>query len=736
MARILICVAWPYANGTIHAGHIAGALLPADIFSRFQRMLGNEVLMVSGSDEHGTPITITAEKLHKTPQEIVDEYHNLNKSAIEKMNIFFDMYSRTSSEAHKRVVKEFILEIYEKGYVYPKLMVSPYCPNCNRFLPDRYVEGTCPYCNNPAARGDQCDNCDNTLDPLDLINPKCKICGTTPIFKETKHLFFKLSQFEKYIKNWLDSKTLWRDNVLNFTRKYLEGGLKDIPITRDIDWGVEVPVKGYENKRVYVWFEAVMGYLSASIAYSDLIKDPDYWKKFWTDSEAKHYYFLGKDNIPFHTIRWPAMLIAHGNLELPYNVPANEYLRFNSERFSKSRGIGFTIPELLANFDAEMLRFYLSLTLPELRDSDFSIPDLVNMVNQELIDKYANFINRTLIFTKNRFEKVPECYDLDEKDIDLLKNIENTANAMKEMVNNVELKKAFKEWLSLVRFANVYFDNSAPWDLYNSDLKKCKTKLHLSLRLARSLAIMSYPYLPVTSQRVWNMLGYDNDISKVAWDESLNDIALLQLKTPALLFKKLEVEEQYDEWEKLDLRVARIVDVTEHPDAERLYIFKVEVGEEYRTLIAGLRKYYTKEELTGRYAIILYNLEHAEIKTVKSEGMLLAADDSEQICLLLPEIKDTGIRVEANTQISDSDKILKHKNFEKLKFEVAKIEKIEENIVTVTGSNQYQIPYTAPKDWLGKYCILFFDKNRPMILHIKGYLVTLDRKIKLGGKVR
>lgn len=736
MTRILIGVAWPYANGAIHAGHMAGAILPADIFSRFQRMSGNEVLMVSGSDEHGTPITITAEKEHKTPQEIVDKYHNINKNVIDKMNIFFDLYSRTSSDVHKRVVKEFILEIYEKGFVYSKLMISPYCPHCNRFLPDRYVEGTCPYCGNPEARGDQCDNCGRTLDPSDLINSRCKICGTTPIFKDTKHLFFKLSEFEKILKVWLASKTFWRDNVLNFTKKYLEGGLKDIPITRDLDWGVEVPVNGYENKRIYVWFEAVIGYLSASIAYAESIKDPEYWKKFWTDPEAKHYYFLGKDNIPFHTIRWPAMLMAHGNLELPYNVPANEYLRFNSEKFSKSRGIGFTMPELLTNFDAETLRFYLSLNLPELRDSDFSLPDFVNMVNQELIDKYANFINRALTFTKSRFDKVPEYYELDDKDIELLKKIESTANAMKEMVNNVDLKKAFKEWLSLVRFANVYFDNSAPWDLYNSDLKKCKTKLHLSLRLARSLAIMSYPYLPVTSQRVWSMLGYDSDVSKVAWNESLNDIELLQLKAIELLFKKLELEEQFEEWQKLDLRVAKIVDVTEHLDAERLYILKIEVGEEQRTLIAGLRKHYTKEELLGRYVIILYNLESEEIRAVKSEGMLLAADDSEHVCLLLPEIKENGLKVEANTQISDSDKILKYKNFEKLKFEVAKIENVEDNIVTVTGSKQYKVPYAAPKEWLEKYCILFFDKNRPMILHIKDQLVTLDREIKLGGKVR
>jgi len=736
MTRILIGVAWPYANGAIHAGHMAGAILPADIFSRFQRMAGNEVLMISGSDEHGTPITITAEKEHKSPQEIVDKYHNINKDILEKMNILFDLYSRTSSEVHKRVVKEFILEIYGKGFVYPKFMVSPYCPQCNRFLPDRYVEGTCPYCGNPEARGDQCDNCGKTLDPSDLINPRCKICGTTPVFKDTEHLFFKLSEFEAKIKEWLDTKNFWRDNVLNFTRKYLDGGLKDIPITRDLDWGVEVPVKGYENKRIYVWFEAVIGYLSASIAYSESINDPDYWKKFWKDPEAKHYYFLGKDNIPFHTIRWPAMLMAHGDLELPYNVPANEYLRFDFAKFSKSRGIGFTMPDLLKNFDAEMLRFYLSLNLPELRDSDFTLPDFVNMVNQELIDKYANFINRALTFTKSRFGRVPEQYDLDDKDIELLKKIENTSNSMAEMINNVDLKKAFKEWLSLVRFANVYFDNSAPWDLYNSNMQKCKTKLHLSLRLARALAIMGYPYLPVTSQRIWNMLGYDSKISSITWSESLNDIETQQMKEPELLFKKLELEEQFEDWQKLDLRVARIIDVTEHPDADRLYVLKLEVGGEERTLIAGLRKHYLKEELAGRYVILLYNLEPAEIRAVKSEGMLLAADDSENVCLLLPEIQETGLKVEANSLIPDSGKILKYKNFEKLKFEVAKIEDIDGGTVTATGSKQYKVPYSAPKEWLGKYCILFFDKNRPMILHIKDHLVTLDRDIKPGGKVR
>ena len=407
MERLLIGVAWPYANGPIHVGHVAGCYLPPDIFARYHRMKGDEVLMVSGSDQHGTPITITADKEGVQPSEIAERFHEINSRALEQLGISFDLFFKTSHENHKVVVHDVFNKLLEQDLIYKQIMDSYFCNDCQKFLPDRYVEGECPHCGSPGARGDQCDDCGRTLDPVELIAPKCKLCGSYPEIRETEHFFFKLSEFQDKLLDYSADKDHWRHNTKNFTRNWLASGLRDRAITRDIKWGVEIPLDGYDEKRIYVWFEAVIGYLSTSKEWARRNGDENKWKDFWQDENTKHYYFLGKDNIPFHTIIWPAILLGYGGLNLPYDVPANEYLKFKGEQFSKSRGVSVDIPDYLETFDPDPLRYYLSINMPENRDADFAWDDFVNRNNTELVGTLGNFIHRSLTFTYKNFKSVP-----------------------------------------------------------------------------------------------------------------------------------------------------------------------------------------------------------------------------------------------------------------------------------------------------------------------------------------
>ncbi len=733
--RIFIGVAWPYANGPVHLGHMVGAYLPADIFARYQRMQGNEVLMVSGSDEHGTPITITAEKEGVSPQDIVDRYHRINSEVMEKMGISFDLYFRTSHKNHKEVVKRFFLRIMENGYLYKDKMLLPYCPSCKRFLPDRYVIGTCPYCGYENARGDQCDNCGKTLDPKDLINPRCAICGTTPEFRETEHIFFALSKLEKRILGWLEDKTYWRDNVLKFTRNFVKGGLKDRAITRDISWGVEVPLRGFENKRIYVWFDAVIGYLSASVEWAR--RNNKSWRAFWMDKETRHYYFLGKDNIPFHTIIWPAMLMAHGELNLPHNVVANEYLRFSGEKFSKSRGIGVWMPELLEAFHPDMIRFYGAMNLPENRDSDFTWEDFVQKVNEELIDKFANFVHRALIFAYRNFGEIPARDEVDELDREAIKRIMSTLKNMREYMDRVELKKAFKEWMDLARFGNVYFDRKAPWALCKESKEKCATAINIALQIVQALTILGAPFLPFTAEKIWKYLGNEDSVFEHDWNHAIKNLpAGRKLQKPEVLFKKIEREtERYEKWEQIDLRVAQVEKVEDHPNADKLYVLRINLGDEKRTLIAGLKRFYKKEELLGKKIVVVANLEPANFRGIKSEGMLLAGEDENTVAFLTPQGDvPPGAKVEASGVRASPDKVLKFKKFQKIKMEVVDLVKKEGKIVAL-GSKEYPIDYRAAEKWLGGQGVVFIDK-KPLILHVGDVPIAPEKRIARGGKIR
>ena len=399
MAKVLVCVAWPYANSPIHLGHVAGSLLPPDLFSRYRRLRGDEVLMVSGSDQHGTPITVRAEKEKVTPLEVAERYHGINKKAIEDLDIEFSLFTKTHTENHIKVVSDVFLDLLQKGHLYEKSTLQYYCPSCEKFLPDRYVEGTCPACGNEKARGDQCEQCGKPFEGGELQGAKCVHCTTVPELRETKHHFIRLSAFQERLIDWVKDKPYWRPSVQLFTQNWLEAGLEDRPITRDMEWGVPVPLPGQEGKVIYVWFDAVIGYLSASMEWAQRSGDPDAWKAYWTDPQVRSYYFLGKDNIPFHTIIWPAILMGRGGLNLPYDVPANEFLTFKGDKVSKSRGTTIDIPSLLKTYEPDIIRYYVAANMPENKDADFSWEDFETKVNNELVATLGNYYHRVLSFT-------------------------------------------------------------------------------------------------------------------------------------------------------------------------------------------------------------------------------------------------------------------------------------------------------------------------------------------------
>ena len=467
--RILAAVAWPYANGSIHIGHVAGTYLPADIFARYHRLRGNEVLMVSGSDAHGTPVTLTAEERGITPEEVFSKYQAEFLDSWERLGITFDLFTTTHTENHTKVSQDIFSKLLDRGYIYKDTMVQPFCENESRFLADRYVEGTCPICNFQGARGDQCDNCGRTLDPKDLLQMSCRICGSEPEFRETEHFFLRLSAFQDQLLEWVRKQEHWRPNVRNFTIGYLEGGLHDRAITRDIEWGVPLPVDGYEDKRIYVWFEAVIGYLSASIEWAHNSGTPEAWKPFWEDG-SRAFYFMGKDNIPFHTVIWPAMLLGYGGLNLPYDVPANEYLNFEGFKLSTSRNWAVWLPDYLDRYEPDPLRYVIAANLPETSDSDFSWREYVRRNNDELVATYGNLVHRVLSMLNRNFDGVvPEPGELGEASIGLLEEAQTRFDEVGSYLESVRLRQALQASMSLAQAANRYLDQKEPWRAVRND---------------------------------------------------------------------------------------------------------------------------------------------------------------------------------------------------------------------------------------------------------------------------
>ncbi len=543
--RIFIGVAWPYANGPLHLGHLAGCYLGADIFARYHRMRGNEVLMVSGSDTHGTPITIRADQEGISPAEVVERYHADFLASWERLGISFDLFTHTNTENHEKVVQDIFLSLLNQGYIYTDNMLLAFCPGCERFLPDRYVEGTCPHCSYERARGDQCDQCGRTLDSQELVQAFCILCGGPPEFTESEHFFLKLSAFQDSLLEWIKDQPHWRANVSNQTRSFLEGGLKDRAITRDLTWGVPIPLDGYEGKRIYVWFEAVIGYLSAAVEWAANSGQAERWEDFWKDPSTRSYYFIGKDNIPFHSIIWPAMIMGYGNgLNLPYDVPANEFLSLENRKFSTSQNWAVWVPDYLDRYEPDPLRYLLSINMPETGDADFSWSEFVRRNNEELVATYGNLVNRVLSFTYRNFEGlVPQARQLDEIDKQMLDAARAALDDVGNSLEHTRFKAAVGQAFGLAQEANRYLDAKAPWRSIKTDRDDAANTLNVSLQVINCLKVVLAPFLPFSSQKVHEYLGLEGTVEQERWDfEHL--IGEVQggsvLRQPAPLYIKLD----------------------------------------------------------------------------------------------------------------------------------------------------------------------------------------------------
>ena len=524
--NILVCTAWPYANGDLHIGHLAGAYLPPDIFARFHRLKGNNVLMVSGSDSHGTPITIRADAEGVSPQALFERFHTSFLDTFQKIGVSYNLFTHTDTENHYRVSQDIFTACLNNGYLFKKTEQQFYSESEGRFLPDRYIEGTCPHCGYDGARGDQCDNCKKLLEPTDLLNPRSKTDGSAPVLRETEHFYLDLTKLNQAVWEYLnDGKDHWRPNVINFSRQYVKDGLKGRPITRDIEWGVPIPLAGYEGKRLYVWFEAVIGYFSASIEWAKNQGNPEQWKAWWYQPEAKTYYFIGKDNIPFHTVIWPAELMATGRqlyednpakkLNLPYDVPSNEYLNMEGKKLSTSRNWAIWAPDLLERYDPDPIRFYLTMIAPETRDTDFTFDDFVRRNNDELVAAWGNLVNRVLGFAYKRFDgRAPFIgpAGLDEADRQILAEVEAGFESAGNLLGAVKLKAALEEVLRLTRTANVYLDGKAPWHAIKEDKAAAGTAIYVALRVIDNLKMLFAPFLPFTCQQLHHYLGYDDEL--------------------------------------------------------------------------------------------------------------------------------------------------------------------------------------------------------------------------------
>ena len=657
--KILVTSALPYANGPIHLGHLSGAYLPADIYVRYKRLNGDDIVYICGSDEHGVPITITADKEGVSPKVIIDRYHEANKKAFERFGMSFDNYSRTSLPIHHETAKEFFLEFYNRGMLIEKKSNQFYDEKAKMFLPDRYVEGTCPRCGNEQARSDECENCGSLYDPSELINPKSKVSGETPVLKETTHYYFPLGRYQPALEKYIDemnAKYGWKDNVIQYCRGWFKDGLKERAITRDLDWGIKVPVESAAGKVIYVWFEAVLGYISSAKEYSQIKKQPDLWKKYWQDVNTKYIAFIGKDNVVFHTIIFPAILMAWNEAGkeqycLPQNVPANEFLNFEGKKFSKSRGWGIDVDEFLNLFRADPLRYTLAANLPENRDTDFYWKEFQLRNNSELADILGNFINRTFTFIHKHFNgKVPPRIKLEKIDEDMLKEISEYPQRISVFFEKYRIKDGVNEMMNLARDGNKYFNDSEPWVTVKSNKEKCGTTLNICLQAIYTLAELFSPVLPFSSEKLFKILNSN----QVEWSESGKSFLKEghQINAAEILFPKIEdevIEEQisklgkpeaaneklvvkdelisYDNFMKTKLKVAEVLSAEKIMKSKKLMKLKVLLDDGERQLVAGIAEHYNPEELIGKKVVVVANLQPAKLMGEESNGMILAVEN-------------------------------------------------------------------------------------------------------------
>ena len=673
--KILVTSALPYANGPIHLGHLSVAYLPADIYVRYKRLNGDDVIYICGSDEHGVPITISADKEKVSPQVIIDRYHETNKKAFARFGMSFDNYSRTSLPIHHETAKEFFLEFYNRKLFVEKKSLQFYDDKSKMFLPDRYVEGTCPKCGNEEARSDECENCGSLYDPSELKNPKSKISGGTPTLKETSHYYFPLGKYQPALEKYVDEmneKYNWKDNVLQYCRGWFKDGLKDRAITRDLDWGIKVPVDSATGKVIYVWFEAVLGYISSTKELSLQKNDPDFWKKYWQDPKTKYIAFIGKDNVVFHAIIFPAILMAwnEGGKEhfcLPQNIPANEFLNFEGKKFSKSRNWGIDVDEFLDLFQPDLLRYTLAANLPETRDTDFYWKEFQLRNNSELADILGNFINRTFTFVFKHFDgKVPALGKLEKIDEEMIKEISEYPKRVAELFEKYKIRDGVNEIMNLARYGNKYFNDTEPWKTVKSDKERCGTTLNICLQTIYSLAELFSPVLPFSAEKLFVMLNAkpvdwkDCGKSQLKEGHQLNESEILfpkiedeKIEAQVNKLPKSEPEKEkvelitYDDFMKIQLRTAKVIEAEKVPKSEKLLKLKVKLDNEERQVIAGIAKSYTPETIIGKKVVIVANLQPAKLMGLESKGMILAVEtkDGTLEVLNVPESVNNGTRV-------------------------------------------------------------------------------------------
>ena len=666
--RILVTSALPYANGPLHLGHIAGAYLPADIYVRFQRMKGRDVIYICGSDEHGVPITVTADKEGVSPQDVVDRFHEMNKKAFLSLGFSFDHYSRTSIPLHHKTAQEFFTTLHEKGDFIVKSEKQFYSEKSKRFLPDRYVEGECPFCGYENARGDQCDKCGKWLEPGQLIDPRSKIDGSVPVLKETKHWYLPMGRFAEKWKKWFGSKK-WKENVNNYCMGWYKEGLTDRPITRDLHWGVKVPLEDAEGKVLYVWFDAPIGYISATKEWAQLKGKPALWKEYWEDKSTKLVHFIGKDNIVFHAILFPMILMEAGDYVLPEAIPANEYLTIEGRKISTSQNYAIWVKDYLEVFPPDPLRYTLAANAPEGKDTDFSWKQFQSRNNDELADILGNFINRTLTFI-NKYENsvIPERADLDALDREMLERINKISGEMGENLENFEVRKSIQTFMSFCRSANKYFNDKEPWVTRKTDTASCRTTLNICAQAASVLSVIMEPVLPYSAEKLRTML---NIKEKILWDQAGKKERKPghKLGNPKILFTKIEddvieneiaklksttnadkpEEEQIsiEDFRRVKLLTGKVAEAEKIKGSDKLLKLKVLLGEQTRQIVGGIGNSYSPEDITGKSVIVVANLAPAKIMGVVSEGMLLAVKSGKGFSLLTPD-KDAepGTRVE------------------------------------------------------------------------------------------
>ena len=667
--RTTVTSALPYANGPVHIGHLAGVYVPADIYVRYLRLKKEDVLFIGGSDEHGVPITIRAKKEGITPQDVVDRYHTLIKDSFKEFGISFDIYSRTTSSTHREVASDFFRKLYDKGEFVEKTSMQYYDEEAKQFLADRYITGECPHCHAEGAYGDQCEKCGTSLSPTDLINPKSAISGSQPVMKETKHWYLPLDKHEGWLRQWiLEDHKEWRPNVYGQCKSWLDMGLQPRAVSRDLDWGIPVPVEGADGKVLYVWFDAPIGYISNT---KELL--PDTWETWWKDPETRLIHFIGKDNIVFHCIVFPAMLKAEGSYILPDNVPSNEFLNLEDDKISTSRNWAVWLHEYLTDFPGkqDVLRYVLTANAPETKDNNFTWKDFQARNNNELVAVYGNFVNRALQLTKKYYEGVvPACGELTDYDKETIAEFIGVKAEVEKLLDVFKFRDAQKEAMNLARIGNKYLADCEPWKVIKTDPERVKTILHISLQLVANLAIAFEPFLPFSSEKLRKMLNMET----FEWTQLGNTDLLKaghQLGEPALLFEKIEdsaidaqmqrlaeIKKQneaaahkanpikptvsFEDFEKLDIRVGKVLECEAVPKMKKLLKFKIADGLENRTIVSGIAQHYQPEELVGKQVLFIANLAPRQFKNgLVSEGMILSAenfDGSLAVTSLLKEV--------------------------------------------------------------------------------------------------